>query len=50
MKHRRIVHGSFSPRILFDELFEFFDIIMKRKTLLGIKKRAERPLRELVIS
>jgi len=31
-------------------LVEFFDIIMKRKTLLGIKERAERPLKELVIS
>jgi hypothetical protein len=31
-------------------LVEFFDIIMKRKTLLGIKERAERPLMELVIS
>ena len=50
MKHRRIVHGSFSPRILVDMSVEFFDIIMKRKTLLAIKERAERLLREPVIS
>jgi hypothetical protein len=31
-------------------LVEFFDIIVKRKTLLSIKERAERPLMELVIS
>jgi hypothetical protein len=31
-----------SPEILFDMLVEFTDIIMMRKMLLGIKKRAER--------
>jgi hypothetical protein len=50
MKHRRIVHGSFSPQILFDMFVEFTHIIMKRKTLLGIKEWAERPLREPVTS
>jgi hypothetical protein len=50
MKHRRIVRGSFSPQILFDMFVEFTHVIMKRKTLLAIKERAERLLREPVIS
>ena len=50
MKHRRIVRGSFSPQILLDMFVEFTEIFMKRKTLLGVKERAERLLREPVIS
>jgi hypothetical protein len=49
-KHRRIVRGSFSLQILLDMFVEFTYIIMKRKTLLGVKERAERLLREPVIS
>jgi hypothetical protein len=37
-----------SPMILFDLLVEFTDIIMMRKCMLGIKRRAERPLSEPV--
>jgi hypothetical protein len=31
----------FSPAILFHLLIEFFDIVMMRKSMLGIKRRAE---------
>ena len=37
-----------SPSILFDMLVEFTDIVMMRKSMLGIKERAERPVREPV--
>jgi hypothetical protein len=35
-----------SPMILFDLLVEFTDIIMMRKCMLGIKRRAERANRQ----
>jgi hypothetical protein len=35
-----------SPMILFDLLVEFMDIIMMRKCMLGIKRRAERANRQ----
>jgi hypothetical protein len=31
----------FSPAILFNLIIEFFDILMMRKCMLGIKRRAE---------
>jgi hypothetical protein len=42
----RMRYKWLSPSILFDMLVEFADIIMMRKMLLGIKERAERPVRE----
>jgi hypothetical protein len=39
----RLRYRWLSLSILFDMLVEFTDIIMLRKTLLGIKERAERP-------
>ncbi len=37
----RIRYNWTSPAILFDLLVEFADIIMMRKCMLGIKRRAE---------
>ncbi len=37
----RIRYNWFSPMIVFDLLIEFTDIIMMRKSMLGIKERAE---------
>jgi hypothetical protein len=44
----RMRYKWLSPLILFDMLVEFTDIIMLRKTLLGIKERAERGTDERV--
>jgi hypothetical protein len=38
----RLKYHWFSPSIIFELLIEFTDIIMMRKCLLGIKRRAER--------
>jgi len=38
----RMRYRWLSPSILFDMLVEFTDIIMMRKSMLGIKERAER--------
>ena len=38
----RLRYKWLSPSILFDILVEFTDIIMMRKSMLGIKERAER--------
>ena len=38
----RIKYRLFSPTIAFNLLIEFFDIIMMRKCMLGIKRRAEK--------
>jgi hypothetical protein len=40
----RVRYRLFSPAILFNLLIEFFDILMMRKSMLGIKRRAEKPL------
>jgi hypothetical protein len=37
----RVKYRWFSPAILFHLLIEFFDIVMMRKSMLGIKRRAE---------
>lgn len=37
----RVKYRWFSPTILFSLLIEFFDIVMMRKCMLGIKRRAE---------
>lgn len=37
----RVKYRWFSPAILFNLIIEFFDILMMRKCLLGIKRRAE---------
>jgi hypothetical protein len=37
----RVKYCLFSPAILFNILIEFFDILMMRKCMLGIKRRAE---------
>jgi hypothetical protein len=37
----RVKYRWFSPAILFNLLIEFFDILMMRKCMLGIKRRAE---------
>jgi len=37
----RVKYRWFSPTILFNLLIEFCDIIMMRKCMLGIKRRAE---------
>ncbi len=37
----RVQYRWFSPAILFSLLIEFFDILMMRKCMLGIKRRAE---------
>jgi hypothetical protein len=37
----RMKYRWFSPAILFSLLIEFFDIVMMRKCMLGIKRRAE---------
>jgi len=37
----RVKYRWFSPAILFNLLIEFFDIMMMRKCMLGIKRRAE---------
>jgi hypothetical protein len=37
----RVKYRWFSPVILFNLLIEFFDILMMRKCMLGIKRRAE---------
>jgi len=41
----RVKYRFFSPAILFNLLIEFFDILMMRKSMLGIKKRAENSLK-----
>jgi len=41
----RVKYRLFSPAILFNLLIEFFDILMMRKSMLGIKKRAENSLK-----
>jgi hypothetical protein len=38
----RVKYRLFSPAILFNLLTEFFDILMMRKSMLGIKRRAEK--------
>lgn len=38
----RVKYRLFSPAILFNLLIEFFDILMMRKSMLGIKRRAEK--------
>jgi hypothetical protein len=43
----RIQYHWLSPTILFDLLVEFTDIIMMRKCMLGIKRRAERASRQI---
>jgi len=40
----RVKYRFFSPAILFNLLIEFFDILMMRKSMLGIKRRAEKLL------
>ncbi|RPJ18584.1 MAG: hypothetical protein EHM33_31770 [Chloroflexi bacterium] len=40
----RVKYRWFSPAILFNLLIEFFDILMMRKSMLGIKRRAEKLL------
>lgn len=37
----RVKYRWFSPAILFNLIIEFFDILMMRKCMLGIKRRAE---------
>jgi hypothetical protein len=37
----RVKYRWFSPTILFSLIIEFFDIVMMRKCMLGIKRRAE---------
>lgn len=37
----RVKYSWFSPAIVFNVLIEFFDIVMMRKSMLGIKRRAE---------
>jgi hypothetical protein len=37
----RVKYRWFSPAILFHLIIEFFDIVMMRKCMLGIKRRAE---------
>lgn len=37
----RVKYRWFSPEILFNLIIEFFDILMMRKCMLGIKRRAE---------
>lgn len=37
----RVQYRWFSPTIAFNSLIEFFDILMMRKSMLGIKRRAE---------
>ena len=44
----RLHYDWWSLSILFDMLVEFTDIVMMRKSMLGIKERAERPVRESV--
>ena len=39
----RVKYRLLSPAIAFNLLVEFFDIIMMRKCMLGIKRRAEKP-------
>jgi len=41
----RVKYRFFSPAILFNLLIEFFDILMMRKSMLGIKRRAENLLK-----
>jgi hypothetical protein len=38
----RVKYRLFSPAIAFNLLVEFFDILMMRKCMLGIKRRAEK--------
>ncbi|MEP6985485.1 MAG: hypothetical protein ABI970_07800 [Chloroflexota bacterium] len=45
----RLKYHWLSPAIVFNLLVEFTDIIMMRKSMLGIKRRAERLARESVI-
>jgi hypothetical protein len=40
----RAKHRWYSPGILFNPLTEFFHILMMRKSMIGIKRRAEKPL------
>jgi hypothetical protein len=40
----RVKYRWFSPAIAFNLLIEFFDILMMRKCMLGIKRRAEKSL------
>jgi len=40
----RVKYRWFSSAILFNLLIEFFDILMMRKSMLGIKRRAEKAL------
>ncbi|HLO33589.1 MAG TPA: hypothetical protein VK249_30855 [Anaerolineales bacterium] len=40
----RTKYKWFSPAVPFNPLTEFFHILMMRKSMLGIKRRAERPL------
>jgi hypothetical protein len=40
----RMKYRLFSPAIAFNMLVEFFDILMMRKCMLGIKRRAEKSL------
>ena len=37
----RVKYRWLSPLILFNLIIEFFDILMMRKCMLGIKRRAE---------
>jgi hypothetical protein len=40
----RVKYRFFSSAVLFNLLIEFFDILMMRKSMLGIKRRAEKSL------
>ena len=40
----RVKYRWFSSAVLFNLLTEFFDILMMHKSMLGIKRRAEKPL------
>jgi hypothetical protein len=40
----RVKYRLFSSAVLFNLLTEFFDILMMRKSMLGIKRRAEKPV------